>query len=201
MMYNPEVEFCPGDFIQTSAGNIVSRSAVINKATSVELPGGKCIISKDVVIRGDLAAVQINKYSFVGIGTVLQPSFLLPSTTTASTTTPPQALRYIPLTIGSHCFIGSNCVIEAAIIGMGCTIGDNCVLSKRCILKDFVVVEAGSIVPSDMVAPPFSILSGSPAVIVGEAAECSSSLIPSTAVARYRAWRPTLAKSSSDTSS
>jgi dynactin-5 len=122
---------------------------------------GRCFIAHGVTIRADLAGVQIQKYTFIDEQTMLQPCHLHTKADDEDT------LRYIPLSIGSHCTIGKRCSIEAAVLGMGCSVGDGCVLSKRCILKDFVRIESGTVIPPDMVCPPFSIIAGSPARIIG----------------------------------
>lgn len=178
MIFCPEVTFSSEDFIQTSTGNVISRSALICKPQSVEIPSGRCIIKKGSIIRGDFAAVQLNKYCYVGEQTVLRPSYTIMA-----------PFRFIPLTIGSHTYIGDDCVVESAVIGMGCTVGDNCVLGKRSILKDFVCVMDGTIVPPDMVIPPFSIVAGCPAQIVGERPESSTTVLPIEAVARYKSFK------------
>jgi dynactin-5 len=184
MIYAPETVFSSENFIQTSTGNIISRSALICKPQSVEIPSGRCIIEKEVIIRGDFAAVQLNKYCYVGEESVLRPSYTIT-----------EPFRFIPLTIGSHSYIGNNCVVESAVIGMGCTIGNNCVLGKRSILKDFVCIMDGTIVPPDMVIPPFSVVSGCPAQIVGERPESATTLLPIEAIARYKSFKPSLKKS------
>ena len=61
----------------------------------------------------------------------------------------------------------------------------------RCILKDHIIVEPGSVVPPDMVIPPFSIVSGSPARIVGEVQESASTLAQVEAVSRFKSFKPT----------
>ena len=180
MMYNPEVVVIQEDYIITTAGNIISRDALICKAQTVEIPNGRVYLSPQVIIRGDLAPVQLNKYCFVGHGSVLHPSYTMVK----------QQFKFIPMTIGSHTFIGDKCVIEAAVIGTGCHISNNCILSKRCILKDFVLVLEGSVVSSDMVIPPFAIVGGNPAQIVGEQSESISTLAGQAAVARYKSIKP-----------
>ena len=180
MIFCGQETFAAEDFLQTSAGNIISRKAKIFKAQSVEIPQGKVIIKDDVVIRGDLSAVQINKYSVISNGTVIRPSYGVIS----------GSFRFIPLTIGSHCIIGKDCIIQAAVIGAGCKIGDNCVLSKRCILKDFVCIESGTVVPPDMVIPPFAIVSGNPGKIIGESSESITTLAYQEAEERYKRMTP-----------
>ena len=183
MLHNPKIEFSAEDYIVTSTGNIISRRATICKPQTVEIPQGRCIICHDVMIRGDLAAVQLNRYCLVGARTVLHPCF-----TTIISNTGAQSIKFIAQTIGADTWIGEDCVIEAAILGTGCVIEDNCVLSKRCILKDYVTVMEGSVVPPDMVIPPFCIVAGNPAQIIGEMPESTSTLGHRAAVERYKAY-------------
>lgn len=68
---------------------------------------GKVVIKDNVVLRGDLASIQINKYSYISSNTVLRPSYGIIN----------DSFRYIPMTIGPYTFIGSGSVIEAASIG------------------------------------------------------------------------------------
>lgn len=180
MMYNPEVSVIQEDYIVTTTGNIISREALICKPQTVEIPNGRVYISPQAIIRGDLAPIQLNKYCFVGDRSVIHPPYAMLK----------QQFKFIPTTIGSHTFIGIDCVIEAAVIGIGCHISDNCILSKRCILKDFVLVLEGSVVPCDMVIPPFSIVGGNPAQIIGEQPESSSTLAIQEAVVRFKAIKP-----------
>ncbi len=180
-MYNPEVIVVQEDFIITSTSNIISREALVCKPQAVEIPNGRCFIGPQVIIRGDLAPVQINKYCFIDHDTVLRPSYAMIK----------QQFKFIPVTIGSHSYIGSNCIIEAAIIGTGCYISNNCILSKRCILKDYVLVLENTVICCDMVIPPFSIVSGNPGKIIGEQSESASTLAPQAAVLRYKAVKPT----------
>ena len=194
-VFFPNITYNPADYIKTSTGNIVSRKALICKPQAVELPGGRCIICDDVIIRGDLAPVQVNKYSKIGAGTVLRPGTVMTlaaaSGKEADAAEPPTpTLRFIPMTIGSHTQIGSNCIIEAAVIGTGCVIGNNVVISPRAVLKDFVTVHDDSVICPDAVYAPFSVVSGRPGKVVCEAPESASTLATADAVRNYRSWRP-----------
>lgn len=175
-MYNPETSVIQEEYIVTTTGNIISRDALICKPQIVEIPNGRVFVSPQAIIRGDLAPVQLNKYCYVGERSVIHPSYAMVK----------QQFKFIPTTVGSHTFFGKDCVIEAAVIGIGCHISDNCILSKRCILKDFVLVLEGAVVPCDMVIPPFSIVGGNPAQIIGEQPESSSTLVIQEAVARFK---------------
>lgn len=162
-------------------GSYIDRSATICKPQAVEMPSGKCVVGRECIIRGDLASVKLDKYSFIGDKCVVKPPF---STLNSS------AIKYIPVTIGAYTIIGENCVIESAIIGLGCRIGNNCVLSKRTILKDHVVVLDGTIIPEDTVIPPFAIVAGCPARTIGFAPESSVSTSKSECMMRYKGLVP-----------
>ena len=176
MMFVPEIPVIQEDYIVTTTGNIISREALICKPQTVEIPNGRVFVGPQAIIRGDLAPIQLNKYCFVGNRSVIHPPYAMLK----------QQFKFVPTTIGSHTYIGDDCVIEAAVIGIGCHISDNCILSKRCILKDFVLVLEGSVISSDMVIPPFSIVSGNPAQIIGEQPESTSTLATQEAVTRFK---------------
>jgi dynactin-5 len=177
MMYLPDHAYEAASYITTSTGNIVARSAVLQKAEAIEIPGGKCIIEKGCILHGDLAPVKLNRYVIIDENSILRPPLVA-------------CEKYAPLTIGKYVYIGKNCLIESAVIGQGVSIGNECKLSPRCILKDYVLVEDGSIVPPDMVVPPFAIVSGNPAQIIGELPASISTTAPTDAVGRYKAYQP-----------
>ena len=166
------------DFISTASGNHVARSATLYKPTAVEM-AGRCILEGGVLVRGDLAAVKLDKHVRVGVDSVLRPSY-------ASV---PGGIRFVPLSIGRYTSIGSNCLVESAVVGLGCVIEDDCVLSKRSILKDYVLVKRGTVVPPDAVIPPFAIVSGRPGRIVGEQPESVTAMTEGIVRLRYRCFQ------------
>jgi dynactin-5 len=176
MIYVPQVEIPSEGFIQSSSGNIISRTAVIRKPQAMEVPGGKVFIDTEAELRTDLAPIQLNKYVYVSKRVKLEP---------CNTLMDPK--KYIPMTVGANSFIDEGSVIEAAAIGQGCDIGKNCKISKRCILKDYVKVLDDTVIPPDMVLPPFAIVGGSPAQILSEQPESMSTIGSQIAIDRYRA--------------
>lgn len=114
-------EYDPIEFISTSKGDLISRTAIISRPQALDLPSGKCIIRSDVLIRADLAPVRIEKYTILHEKCILRPPYCLIS----------DKFRFIPISIGPYSSIGCNSVIESAVIGLGCQIGENCVLGKR----------------------------------------------------------------------
>ena len=180
-MYNPDVYFAREDYILTSTGNKISRGAEITKPQSLEIPNGKVIIKTNTIIRCDLAPVSISKYSTICEDCILRPCHMGATQSTS--------FKFIPMTIGSHCFVGERCIVEAAAIGLGCFISNDSIISARCILKDFVYVHEGAVVPPGMVLPPFAIVAGNPARIIGDMPESTTTLVPRDAVLRYKAFK------------
>lgn len=107
-MYIPEVPYKEADYIHTSSGNVVSRSAILHKPESVEIPGGKCFIHHNVQIYGNLAPVKLNKYVIIGEGTKLAPPRLSSSEEVGGAGESNSERRnYIPMSIGTS--INSFC--------------------------------------------------------------------------------------------
>ena len=173
-----EEVFDESKYIKMSSGSVVSRGATLVGPQNIEIQG-KVIVETDVLLRGDMAPVQIDRYSKVCKGSVLRPSGILPAGGNGK-------LRFIPLTIGKYTLIGDDCVVECASVGAGCYIGQGSVLCTGAILKDYVHVEPGTIVPPDLVIPPFSIVSGQPARCKGEAPVSLPDVKEHEALQRYK---------------
>lgn len=75
------------------------------------------------------------------------------------------------VTIGSYVMVGRDCVVESFCIGSFVRICDGCVLGKHSVLKDCCLICPGSVLPPYMVVPPFAIVQGAPAKVVGELPE------------------------------
>lgn len=177
MIYCPEIEYPTEEFVLINNGNIISRRAHIKNTKDLVAREGKCFIGPEVSIHSDLATVFLNKYVYLSPSIVLKPcQHHLEG-------------KAIPMVIGSHTYIGENTVIESAVVGLGCDIGKNCHLMSRSILKDFVKVLDDTVIPCDMVIPPFAIVQGNPAHIIGEQPESMATLGFSIAVDRYRALK------------
>lgn len=82
--------------------------------------------------------------------------------------------RAVSIHIGSHTYIGKNTHIAGSIsIGSCCYIGSNCILSSRSKVHDCCIIENETVIPIDMVIPPFSRVCGNPGRIVGMLPECT----------------------------
>ena len=90
--------------------------------------------------------------------------------------------------LGKNVLIGSNCEVSAAVIGLGVNIGDNCKIGERCVVKDYVRIEKEAVVPPNTVLPPFAVVAGNPAQIVGEQPASVTTTTPSDAAARFKSF-------------
>jgi dynactin-5 len=174
------------DYIRTTTQNYVSRTAHILNPSNVRIKG-KTIIQPDVKIHGDYGApIQIGRYCFIDNGVVISPTVvnsssdptLTPGEGAASASpgaAPSTNEKALQLTIGSSCRIGSNTKVHSLSIGSSVIIGSNCILHPRSKIYDCVVIEDWTVIPPDMIVPPFSRVKGSPGRIVGGLPECCGS--------------------------
>lgn len=154
-------------FIKTASQNFVSRKADIREPQRVELKG-KSVLHDNILLRGDLARIQIGRYVTIGQGTTLSPPL------------------DIPLVIRSHTIVGSNCEIHAAAIGSFCKIGDSCKIGNRCIIKDACSIEEGTILGDDTVVAPFSRVKGRPGQVVDELPPSAATDLQEMALETYQ---------------
>ena len=151
----------------------MSRKAVLVGTQNIML-GGKTVIQPEVMIRGDLVrtapsssgaasstAVAIGRYCFLSRGVVLRPPGRMYK----------GAFTFMPLRMGDHVFVGQNSVVQAATVGNHVWIGSDCTINEFAIIKDYVKILDGTVVPSSMVIPSFSVVAGQPARMVGEIPE------------------------------
>jgi len=181
--YIPYVTLDSDDFIQTSAGNIIHKNSKMVNPTAIEISGGKCVLMGDTVFHCDVAPIKLDKYCIICEGCVLKPCQFIDIEAVEV-----QAPKYISLSVGSYSYIGKNSVVECAVIGLGCIIGSNCTISARSVLKDHVHVEDNTVVPMDMVIPPFAVVAGNPCRIVGFVCESASTTARTVALTRYKSF-------------
>jgi dynactin-5 len=154
------------------------------------------VIQSEVIIRGDLlrtyppsnpnekggntVAVAIGRYCFFSKGCALRPpgklykGYIFPFhviTIDGSSHNTRRQFSHYPLKIADHVFVGPSSIIEAALIGSHVNIGANCIIGKFVIIKDYVRILDGTVVPSNMIIPAFSVVAGRPAQVVDEVKE------------------------------
>ena len=105
---------------------------------------------------------------------------------TPLSSSPKKNEKAIPIHIGSHTYIGQNTHIAGSIsIGSCVYIGSNCILSSRSQVHDCCIIENETVVPSDMIVPPFSRVRGNPGRIVGMLPECTGGELVEARVCNY----------------
>lgn len=138
-------------YIKTATHNYVSRQAVVNNPSKVELKG-KSVLKPGVKIRGDLAVIRMGRYC-----TIEERSDLSPPTLGA---------KNVPMILRGNIVVGEDCKIEASAIGTNVFIGRKTKIGSRCIIKDCCWIEAGTVLGNDTVIPPFSRVRGDPGRII-----------------------------------
>lgn len=144
-----------GDWIETTSGNRISRSARLLGKDHIRLKGN-VTINELVQLHGQgplapdtTVAISMGKYCFIGANTNIRPLELEKQPESN------QAV-YGLMKIGSYVIIGDNCSIYLGAIGNRVVVESNCVLHNLSIIYDCCIIRSGTHVPPKMVIPPFS---------------------------------------------
>ncbi|KAL7446364.1 hypothetical protein ACHAXM_010150 [Skeletonema potamos] len=185
------------EYIVTASQSYISRSANILVAPNLHSKG-KSVIQKNVTVHGEFGApIHIGRYVYIDEDVEIVPSviprssdpLMAISNTDRSATgmllPPTENETAIPVIIGSHTKIGNNCTIQSISIGSCVRIGSNCRISPRSKIHDCCIIENDTVIPPDMVIPPFSRVRGNPARIVGTLPECSGGEFVEDCVQKY----------------
>ena len=179
------------DYIVTASQSYISRSAKINVAPNLHSKG-KSVIERNVTIHGEFGVpIHIGRYVYIDEDVEIMPSIIptssdpllsIPKDRSSSSSSsssgsgskepPTENEKALPMIIGSHTKIGNNCTIQSIAIGSCVRIGPNCRISPRSKIHDCVIIEKNTVIPPDMVIPPFSRVRGNPGKIVGSLPEC-----------------------------
>ncbi|KAI9807820.1 MAG: hypothetical protein M1825_005125 [Sarcosagium campestre] len=206
----PKAAKIKGEYVETEAGNKVSRKSLVIGTHNIML-GGNTVIQADACIRGDLRrTLPASSTSTSSSSTpAIDPSAPTASLSGAALSKLPPAVvvgrycllspssilkppskpyrgqfSYFTLRMGDHVHVGEGAVVEAAQVGSHVSIGRGAVVGKFAIIKDCVQILEGTVVPPGMVVPGFSVVAGRPARVVGEVTESAAEITDLTEVCR-----------------
>ncbi|ABN66171.2 dynactin subunit P25 [Scheffersomyces stipitis CBS 6054] len=154
------------DWIETSSGNRISRSAHISGSDRIVI-NGNATIHPGVQIHGDVqllanksstdtTTATLGKFCYLRPNCQIIPPVLQECSDSDSTT------YHGPVTIGAYTIIGSNTVVKSANVGNRVLIEDDCVLENLSIIYECCVIRKGTVVPPKTIIPPYSEVSGVP---------------------------------------
>lgn len=104
----------------------------------------------NVVIRGDINAVEVSQFASIGENSVLHTAPSLPNGMQAK------------LHVGRNTTVGSNCTLYSCHIGNDVVIGDKCVILEGARIEDGAQIAAGSVVPPGRLIPTKQLWGGNP---------------------------------------
>jgi carbonic anhydrase/acetyltransferase-like protein (isoleucine patch superfamily) len=136
---------------QASIGNLVylDDSAVIIGDVSL---GDNVSVWPSVVIRGDVESIKIGNDTNIQDGSVLHVSHASKYTN-----------KSYPLTIGKGVTVGHKAVVHGCTVGDYCLIGIGAIVMDDVVIEDYVMLGAGSLVPSGKRLQSGHLYIGSPA--------------------------------------
>uniref|UniRef100_A0A1I7ZST8 Dynactin subunit 5 n=1 Tax=Steinernema glaseri TaxID=37863 RepID=A0A1I7ZST8_9BILA len=152
--------------VETATGNKVHRRVTLNGSQNIVL-NGKCILMEDCILRADLNSIRTGKYCIINPRTIIRPSYKRFT----------KGFTFFAVIFGDHVFVEEDCVIMAAQIGSYVHIGKGAIIGRSTVIKDCCVIKPGAVLPADMIVPPFSIVEGNPAKIVGDLPESTPALM------------------------
>ncbi|VDO33358.1 unnamed protein product [Haemonchus placei] len=175
----PIVNYLKEEYVETNSGNKICKDSTICGTQNIVL-NGKNIVQRDVIIRGDLAAIRSGRFCIIRKGTLIRPSSKKFS----------KGVTLFPVHIGDHVMIEEDCVISAAQICSFVHIGAGSVIGGSAVLKECCRVLPGSVVAADSVFPPYSTIAGNPARVIGQEPECTEDLMTEATKQYYDNFQP-----------
>jgi dynactin 5 len=115
------------------------------------------ILEGHIVIRGDIAPINIEKYAVICAGAVLRPPEQVG----------PTGISLMPMIIGNYCVIEAGAMVQASELKDFVRVGAGAVVGPRCFLSSCTVVLPNAVLAAETVVEPFAIYGGAPAKKVG----------------------------------
>lgn len=116
-----------------------------------------CVLSRDVLLRGDIAPIRLGRFVLLGEAAVVRPTLLMG-----------KAVEPAPVRVGDYVVVGARSVVEAVSVGSSIVIEGDCIIGARSVVSDGVWLQANAVVPPGTTLAPFCVYAGNPATIVGQ---------------------------------
>lgn len=149
------------EWIETTSGNRISKSAKICGSNQIVISGNSTI-NDNVLLKGDVnlagkhqTTIQIGKCCYLGMGAQIIPPVVKQEATETV---------HGPVQIGAYSIVGEKSIIRLATIGSRVLIEPGCKLDNLSIVYDCCLIRRGTVIPPNMVVPPFSEVSGTPGI-------------------------------------
>ena len=131
------------DWIETSTGNRISKTAEISGLDNITIGGNVTI--------NPLVNISVDTHLNLSIG---QFCYFYPNANILASTE--------KTTIGGYVIIGRNSQVKSKSIGNRVIVEDDCLLYPQSVIYDCCLIKRGTIIPERMVIPPYSEVSGIP---------------------------------------
>ncbi|CUM67742.1 uncharacterized protein PRCAT00005447001 [Priceomyces carsonii] len=146
-------------WIETSSGNRISRSAVIEGSERILL-SGNTTVQDNVILKGsaDITNDEAKTQAMIKIGKFcyLDKQCQILSTTIGDS--------YGPVQIGAYTIVGERSVIDLAKIGSRVLIESDCMVGKMTEVYDCCRIRSGTTVAPYTTIPPYSEVCGTPGI-------------------------------------
>ncbi len=142
----PFLEFSPniGEEVYLAANSVVIGRTTLGNRSSVWF---------GVVLRGDIAAIEVGEGSNIQDNAVLHVG------------------DDDPCIVGKNVVVGHLAMLHGCRIEDDCTIGMSAVVLNKAVIGKGSLVGAGALVTQGMVIPPYSLILGAPAKVIRELSE------------------------------
>ncbi|RCK55319.1 Dynactin subunit 5 [Candida viswanathii] len=131
------------DWIETSTGNRISKTAQIIGSDNITIGGNVTINAAASIIVEANSSLAIGQFCYV-----FPKAAILASAEKSS--------------IGGYVVIGRSALVKSTSIGNRVIIEDECVLHPNSVIYDCCLIRKGTVIPERMVIPPYSEVSGVP---------------------------------------
>uniref|UniRef100_A0A0N4ZWU2 Dynactin subunit 5 n=1 Tax=Parastrongyloides trichosuri TaxID=131310 RepID=A0A0N4ZWU2_PARTI len=153
----PRIYYKKDDYFETTTGNRIAKNCSLSGSVNLIL-NGKVTVMDRCTLRGDLNMIRIGKFTVIKEDCTIRPSYKLYK----------KGLMVYTNQIGDNVFIEENCIIMSIQMGAYVFVGKNSVIGRGVHIKECCQILPNTVIASNATFPPFSVIGGNPAKVVGE---------------------------------